>query len=113
MWYLINAAELVQLTLKHHPVLLKQLNPYAHKWKDIALHLGFQVAELNAIQEKYDMLSGNYDDDIWLNAMLTEWLQWTPGDSRGSTNPASLEALKLVLTDIGLSMPALYLNVYL
>ena len=92
-------------------MLLKQLNPYANKWKDIALRLGFQEKELNSIQEKYNMLSGDYDDDIWLNAMLAEWLKWIPGDSRGSTNPASLEALKLVLTEIGLSMPALYLNV--
>ena len=77
------------------------------------MHLGFQEAELNSIQDKYDMLSGDYDDNIWLNAMLAEWLKWIPGDSRGSTNHASLEALKLVLTDIGLSMPALYLTIYL
>lgn len=94
-------------------MLLKQLNPYAHKWRDIALHLGFEEPELNSIQEKYDMVSGDYDDDIWLNAMLAEWLTWIPGDSRGSTHPASLEALKLVLTDVGLSMPALYLTVFI
>ena len=104
--------ELIQLNLKHHSALLGQLSIHAHKWKDIGLCLGFQEKELNTIQEKYDMLSGDYDDDIWLNAMLAEWLRWVPGDSRGSTNSATLEALQLVLKDVGLGMTALYLTVF-
>ena len=33
----------------------------------------------------------------WLSAMLSQWLQWAPGDSQGSTSFATLEDLKAAL----------------
>ena len=30
----------------------------------------------------------------WLSAMLAEWLEWAPGDKRGSDQYATLKALK-------------------
>ena len=33
----------------------------------------------------------------WLGAMLSQWLQWAPGDGRGSTGNASKESLRAAL----------------
>ena len=33
----------------------------------------------------------------WLGAMLSQWLQWAPGDGRGSTGYASKESLQAAL----------------
>ena len=42
----------------------------------------------------------------WLNTMLAEWLQWSPGDGRGSTKCATLERLSDALNKAGLSEAA-------
>ena len=39
----------------------------------------------------------------WLNAMLADWLQWEPEDSRGSKKFAMLEDLKVALRESGLA----------
>ena len=33
----------------------------------------------------------------WLGEMLTQWLQWAPGDGRGSTGFATKETLRAAL----------------
>ena len=38
--------------------------------------------------------------------MLSQWLQWAPGDSRGSTSFATLEDLKTALNQAGLGATA-------
>ena len=42
----------------------------------------------------------------YLGAMLTEWTQWAPEDSRGSADFATLEDLKTALSDAGLGATA-------
>ena len=38
--------------------------------------------------------------------MLDEWLQWAPGDNRGSKDFATFEALKIALNEAGLAAAA-------
>ena len=42
----------------------------------------------------------------WLSAMLTQWLQWAPGDGRGSTDYATKEKLHAALLKINLGQLA-------
>ena len=43
--------------------------------------------------------------------MLAQWLEWAPGDSRGSTSFATLEDLKAALYQAGLGATAHNLGV--
>ena len=43
--------------------------------------------------------------------MLEEWLQWAPGDHRGSKNFATLEGLQLALSKSGLGVAASELRI--
>ena len=43
--------------------------------------------------------------------MLEEWLQWAPGDHRGSKNFATFEALQLALSESGLGAAASKLHI--
>ena len=93
-----------RLSEDHHSSLLKQLANYSSKWRDIGLFLGFQSRELDVIQAKPLLLEGG--PTSWLSKMLAEWLQWAPGDSRGSTSFATLENLKAALREAGLGAKA-------
>ena len=93
-----------RLTEEHHSVLLKQLTKHSSDWKEIGIHLGFNQAELSNIQDRPLLLSKA--PTTWLSAMLVEWLQWAPGDSRGSTSFATLEGLKAALREGGLGATA-------
>ena len=75
--------------------LVQQLRYHEAKWREIGTHLGFRQGELDVIQANPLLLSGA--PKSWFSAMLIEWLQWAPRDSRGSTNFATLEDLKEAL----------------
>ena len=66
--------------------------------------LGFRPDELFQIQSRPSLYSDA--PTSWLSAMLSEWLQWTPGDRRGSITFATLEALKTALRGAGLEVTA-------
>ena len=93
-----------RLTDNHHSVLLKQLWKHAAAWRGIGTFLGFNQGELENIQARPFLL--NKAPVSWLSAMLAEWLQWAPGDSRGSTSFARLDGLKSALNQAGLSATA-------
>ena len=38
--------------------------------------------------------------------MLSSWLQWAPGDARGSTDYATMEALRRAVNRAGLGVTA-------
>ena len=78
--------EQTPLNEHNHSVLLKQLQTHSAKWREIGSFLGFCSFELNEIQARPPLWSGG--PRSFLNAMLADWLQWAPGDSRGSTMPA-------------------------
>ena len=70
------------------------------KWDDIGRYLGFIENELEIIRAKPLLLASA--PDSWLNEMLSEWLQWAPGDARNSTKIATLEGLRNTLNKTGL-----------
>ena len=82
------------------PSLLRQLKNHAAKWREIGIHLGFLSGELDNIGARPNLSQGA--PVSWLVAMLEEWLQWAPGDGRGSTSFATLEDLKNALNETGL-----------
>ena len=93
-----------RLTDDHHAVLLKQLTKHSTDWKMIGLYLGFTSGELKDIEARPFLQQGA--PTSWLSAMLVQWLQWAPGDSRGSTSFATLEALKTALNEACLGATA-------
>ena len=97
-----------QISESHLPRLLSKLNNHACKWRDIGTHLGFLQRELDNIQGKPALF--NDGPKSWLREMLTQWLQWAPGDSRGSSSVASVDSLTLALNNSGLGATALELE---
>ena len=85
----------------HHSILFEQLQKHSARWRDIGVHLGFLASELDNIQARPFLISSA--PQSWPSTMLSEWLRWAPGDSRGSTNFASLEDLKHALSESGLA----------
>ena len=92
------------LTEKDLLSLLQQLTKYADRWRDIGTHLGFLRGELDNIQGTPLLMATA--PTSWLRAMLSQWLQWAPGDGRGSTNFATLEGLKDAVRLAGLAATA-------
>ena len=68
------------------------------------MYLGVRSGELDNIQNNPSLFSKA--PTSWLSAMLAQWLQWAPGDSRGSTSFATLETLKAALNQAGLGATA-------
>ena len=82
---------------------------HAHEWRDIGMYLGFRQDELDNIEARPLLLQGA--PKSWLKAMLSEWLQWAPKDSRGSSSFATLQALRYSLSRSGLGASASDLQV--
>ena len=77
----------------HHLQLYEQLETHAAKWRKIGTHLGFSQGDLdNIASNPQNLLAGA--PESYLSAMLSKWLQWAPGDGRGSKQYATLSALK-------------------
>ena len=83
-----STAACVLLTESHLTELLDKLSVHACKWRDIGIRLGFQSGELDNIQARPFLF--NCAPESWLGAMLTEWLQRAPNDTRGSSSSESL-----------------------
>ena len=96
--------QMERLTDDHHAVLLKQLTKHSADWKMIGLYLGFSSGELKDIEVR-PFLQPNAPTS-WLSTMLVQWLQWAPGDSRGSTSFATLKGLKTALNEACLGATA-------
>ena len=98
-----------QCNTLHHASLLAQLTDHAAKWRDIGTHLGFRQGELHNIESKPSLQHGA--PKSWLNAMLEEWLQWAPGDQRGSNQVPTLGGLKYAMRMAGLGATAAELTI--
>jgi hypothetical protein len=92
------------LTNKDIPSLLQQLKNHAAKWREIGIYLGFLPGELDNIGARPNLSPGA--PGSWFGAMLESWIQWAPGDGRGSTSFATLEDLKDALSEAGLGASA-------
>ena len=99
-----------RLDTSDHRTLLIQLREHAAKWKDIGTYLGFSQGELRNIQAN-PMLLIEEPPQSYLNYMLSEWLQWAPGDARGSTQFSTLQALKSAMNKAGLAKAATHIYV--
>ena len=99
------------LTDCHLSALVSALNRHASKWREIATHLGFEPGELMNIMDKPFLSS--HAPQSWLQAMLSEWLQWAPGDSRGSQSYSTIKMLKSALDKSGLAATASNLSSHL
>ena len=88
--------------------LYEQLSKHSHKWSTIGAHLGFLQSELDNIQARPRLFSDA--PNSYLRAMIAEWLEWAPGDSRGSGDFATLNDLKKALHKVGLRDNALSLK---
>ena len=93
-----------KLTERNLPALFKQLKKHAAKWREIGTHLEFLPSELDNIEARPNLIQGA--PKSWLGAMLQEWVQWAPEDSRGSTGFANIEDLKNALREAGLGATA-------
>ena len=93
-----------RLSELHHPALLEKLTKHAARWRGIGERLRFTPDELDNIEARPLLLQRA--PTSWLREMLAEWLQWAPGDSRGSRDFATLEALKSALSEAGLAAAA-------
>ena len=87
-----------------------QLYQYASKWRTIGQGLGFTSAELDTIQAS----PANFTDapTSYLYAMFSRWLQWAPGDARGSRDYATLRSLRRAVDRAGLGVVAQQLAAY-
>ena len=97
-----SSCDTQQLTeIPHLAMLLSKLNDHAFCWRDIGSSLGFKQGELSNIDASVRQ-QDNPGPVGCLRAMLSQWLQWAPGDNRGSPLFATLDALKTALRDSGL-----------
>ena len=92
----------VQCNHTHHAKLLQQLTGNATKWRLIGIYLGFREGELDNIEGAPLLLQEA--PVSWLCKMLSQWLEWAPGDGRGSTHFATLNSLKIALHSAGLEI---------
>ena len=95
---------LTRLTGSHHAHLFHQLAESASSWRQIGMYLGFRSGELDNIQNNLSLIS--QAPTSFLSAMLGQWLQWAPGDGRGSNSSATLEGLKAALSQARLGATA-------
>ena len=64
--------------------------------------LGFLKNELDNIESNPVLLTQS-PPKSWLSEMISQWIQWSPGDARGSKDSASLKSLKEALLAISLA----------
>ena len=77
---------------------------YKHRWRELGSKLGFSQQELDEIEEEEAKIPSPFKEVIEdkLKKLLTNWLQWFPRDSRGTTCFATYTQLKKALIDAGL-----------
>lgn len=73
-------------------------------WKTIGIALGFTLPELYSIEAMPKLF--NSAPTSYLDYMLSSWLEWAPGDARGSTTFATLDALRTAVDKAGLGLTA-------
>ena len=93
-----------KLEKHHHTLLFGQLSGCAFKWTEIGIHLGFLSNELKNIAAEPSL--HHEGTKGFLREMLSQWLEWAPGDQRGSKEYGTLEALKRAVSKAGLGATA-------
>ena len=65
------------------------------QWEHIAQQLGFKAYEIKNIASSLVRIQDGY----FITDVISAWLQWAPGDTRGSKDFATLEALQEALSN--------------
>ena len=91
-----ESTSVTHLNDSDHGAIYEKLAPRAAKWRDIGKELGFTEEEMDNIQSN-PMLMMQSPPQSWLKEMLSQWLQWAPGDGRGSTGYATKDSLRAAL----------------
>ena len=94
----------VRLSDSDHSSIYYKLEYQAANWRDIGKALGFLEGELNVIEKSPSLFM--QAPKSFLGEMLTQWLQWAPGDGRGSTSYATKESLHAALLKANLGQLA-------
>ena len=96
------------LNNKDHYILYSHLHIHAAYWGEIGVYLGFFTGELKNIHAQENLYNEGVEG--FLREMLSRWLQWAPGDDRGSKYYATLEALKKAVDRAGRGKTAINLS---
>ena len=88
-----------------HSYIYDKLKDKATRWRDIGKELGFKEGEMDNIQSNPVLLMQSAPKS-YLREILTQWLQWAPGDGRGSTSYATKESLRAALLEVNLGQLA-------
>ncbi len=80
------------------------METHAFRWRDIGRALGFTENEMNLIESNHSLLRES--PKSYLREMLSQWLEWGPGDLRGSKNYATRESLHAALLQANLAQLA-------
>ena len=80
--------------------ILDELRPHSDKWLDIGDALGFKTYELANIQATPTLLAGA--PYMYLRELLSQWVNWAPGDARGSRDFATWGMLRRAVEKAGL-----------
>ena len=68
----------MHLSDRDHTKIHAELKAHAADWREIGSALGFLEGELDAIQSNHMLLAQS--PMSFLRKMLSQWLQWAPGD---------------------------------
>ena len=104
-----NVGPYRRLRDENHHVIYSKLADYADKWLYIGAELGFKHTELTIIQANPTLLLQS-PPKSYLRQMLSQWLQWGPGDARGSPDFANSLMLHKALLKINLASVAYELD---
>ena len=104
MFHFLSYIAATGLSGDDHADIYYKLEGHATKWRDIGRALGFTEGEMDNIQSRPLLMQ--LAPNSWLGEMLTQWLEWAPGDGRGSTGFATKETLRVALLKANLGQLA-------
>ena len=84
----------------HYGTLCEQLRQCAASWKKVAEGLRFHKYEISNIAAD-PMKIAEGAPESYMDAVISGWLDWGPGDVRGSEDVATLEALRVAVIRAG------------
>jgi hypothetical protein len=82
--------------------LCKKLHSCAAEWQCIAQSLRFTFSEISTIEAN----PRNVRPTSFINNVVGLWLEWAPGDARGSKDYATLEQLQNAVSQAGFGVVA-------
>jgi hypothetical protein len=91
-----------RLIATHYGRLCEKIKPCASHWKFIAASLSFTYNEIINIEAN----PRNVQSNSFLNDVIGVWLNWAPGDGRGSKDYATLEHLQTAVSKAGCGLIA-------